>query len=234
MMEILERPRAVLEHQPEANHNDTLERDRMAAEQSTQNTHERWLPVPGYEGYYEVSSEGRVRSLDRFVDHASRWGGTYRGFCRGKVLSTSPTDQRRGDFHQKIGLCRDGKRSGQLVHRLVMLAFVGPCPDGMEVCHNNGDPTDNRLSNLRYDTRAENMLDIVRSGEHHHARKTHCPQGHAYIPENLVPAGLKHGYRACLSCNRARRKISKNPALKSQFLDIANENFRMLSGGSAA
>ena len=67
MMEILERPRAVLEHQPEANHDVTLERDRMAAEQSTQTTPERWLPVPGYEGYCEVSDHGRVRSLERVI-----------------------------------------------------------------------------------------------------------------------------------------------------------------------
>lgn len=47
---------------------------------------------------------------------------------------------------------------------LVMLAFVGPRPDGLDVCHGNGNPADNRLENLRYGTRSENMRDALRHG----------------------------------------------------------------------
>lgn len=50
------------------------------------------------------------------------------------------------------------------VHRLVLEAFVGPCPPGMECCHNNGNPADNRLENLRWDTRSANCLDAVQHG----------------------------------------------------------------------
>lgn len=57
-----------------------------------------------------------------------------------------------------------GKGRHQLVHRLVLTAFVGPCPDGMEACHNNGSPTDNRLCNLRWDTRRANQADKVLHG----------------------------------------------------------------------
>lgn len=91
MMEALERPRTVLEHRAEANHYDTLERDRMAAEQSTQTTPERWLPVPGYEGYYEVSDQGRVRSVEREV-YSRQWGNYRR--VPGRYLSLG--DKGRG------------------------------------------------------------------------------------------------------------------------------------------
>ena len=50
------------------------------------------------------------------------------------------------------------------MHRLVMLAFVGPCPDGMEVCHKDGVSTNSLLSNLRYDTHVGNYVDAIRHG----------------------------------------------------------------------
>lgn len=50
------------------------------------------------------------------------------------------------------------------VHRLVLEAFVGPCPPGMECCHNDGDPSNNALANLRWDTSASNNADKIRHG----------------------------------------------------------------------
>ena len=70
------------------------------------------------------------------------------------------------------------------IHQIVLEAFCGPCPDGMEVLHGNGIRTDNRLSNLRYGTRSENNADSIRHGTHPHSSKTHCPAGHAYSTEN--------------------------------------------------
>lgn len=189
---------------------------------------EQWRTAPGYPDY-RVSNMGRVLSVKRTI-HFIKQGKPATMTRGGKMMSPNFTNKKRGDKHLKVLLTVNRKSRGVYVHRLVMAAFVGPCPDEMEICHNNGDPTDNRLENLRYDTRSENMIDIVRSGEHHHAKKTHCPQGHAYIDANLVPSGLKHGYRACLSCNRARRKISRNPGLKDQFMEIANENYRLCTG----
>lgn len=49
-------------------------------------------------------------------------------------------------------------------HRLIALAFMGECPSGMEVCHNDGDPTNNNINNLRYGTRKDNMDDQRRLG----------------------------------------------------------------------
>lgn len=61
-----------------------------------------------------------------------------------------------------------GQRKVMQVHRLVLAAFVGPCPDGMEACHNDGDPSNNRPENLRWDTRVSNMADTLTHGTRNH------------------------------------------------------------------
>lgn len=66
--------------------------------------------------------------------------------------------------HRGINLCRNGVKRCFYVHQLIMLAFRGPCPEGLEVAHDNGNPLDNRLSNLRYDTHAGNHADRRRHG----------------------------------------------------------------------
>lgn len=63
-----------------------------------------------------------------------------------------------------IALCRDGEKYRRHVHRLVLEAFLGACPPGMEGCHNNGDATDNHIENLRWDTHHNNMLDKIKHG----------------------------------------------------------------------
>lgn len=114
---------------------------------------ENWKHVcipdrPDLEEIYEVSDMGRVRSLPHFVER--RGGGKY--MYRGRVLAT------RYDTlgYQQVVLCRHGRQKSYKVHRLVITAFVGPCPDGYEVDHINYQRGDNRLSNLRYVTHAEN------------------------------------------------------------------------------
>src|SRR5699024_3383608 len=139
---------------------------------------EIWKPIPGFEGLYEVSDHGRVRSLDRVV-HSENYARSVRG--RMLKVNTAP------DGRVSVNLFRDNIGYTRRVHRLVMEAFVGPCPEGMEVCHWNDNASDNRLSNLRYDTRSANTMDMIRNGRHNHARKTHCPRGHEFIPENLKP-----------------------------------------------
>jgi hypothetical protein len=158
---------------------------------------EHWLPVPGLEGSYEVSDLGRVRSLDRVVPHC--WGSTKR--IKGKLLKPG-TDEQGRNCHR---LSDGASTSTQRVHRLVLTAFVGQPPPGFVCCHNNGDPTDNRLSNLRWDSQSGNMRDAVRHGTWHSpmAERTHCPYGHALTEPNLVAAKLKHGVRNCRACARA-------------------------------
>lgn len=118
---------------------------------------EEWKAIPGYEGRYEVSDQGRVRSLGHRVRIVIRGAETTR-FSPGKIL----TPGRSGSSgHLSVAI---GKGNSVLVHILVMLAFEGPRPDGADVAHNDGDPTNNCFSNLRYATRSSNNQDVVFHG----------------------------------------------------------------------
>lgn len=116
---------------------------------------EQWRDVPGFEGQYQVSDQGRVRSLDHRVRLFTRWGAETTRLSPGRVLRPG----RKGDGHLTVAI---GKGNSRQVHQLVMEAFGGPCPDRHEVLHLNHTPTDNRFTNLRYGTRGENLkMDYV-------------------------------------------------------------------------
>ena len=151
---------------------------------------ERWLPAPEWEGLYEVSDRGRTRSLPRKTASGRRGG---------RLL----TPDKRPDGHLKVSLSDCGRRRKVYVHQLVMLAFVGPYPPGMEIRHLNGDPEDNRLENLAYGTKAENAADRIAHGRDAHARNTHCPSGHEFTPENTA-RHRRDSSRYCKICNRSR------------------------------
>lgn len=151
---------------------------------------EKWLPIAGYEGSYEVSNLGRVRSLDR--TNSKGWK------LRGKVLSPSRKN-RSGHLH--VLLCTPGTQDSRHVHTLVLEAFVGPRPPGMFACHTNDVPWDNRLENLRWDTPSANRLDSVRNGTNPNANKTECPKGHPYSPDNTYRHPTS-GSRICRICRR--------------------------------
>lgn len=160
---------------------------------------EVWLPVLNYEGVYEVSNQGQVRSLDR-VDHLGRR-------VRGRLLKpwvAKRSDTSKQTMHQLVDLNNRGRRQAVYVHTLVLNAFVGVRPDGMEACHTDGDPANNRATNLRWDTHAANMADVLRHGRHNMLNRSHCPRGHELEPPNLVPSALASGKRACHACALAR------------------------------
>ena len=160
-----------------------------------------WRAVPGYEGIYEVSSAGEVRSLTR--RSRNQWNEFT---ITGKTLSPGINSQGR----PAVVLSRDGKGKTWLVHRLVAMAFLGPCPPGYVVCHNNGDRTDNRAENLRWDSRSANAIDSIKHGTHFSVRITHCPQGHEYTESNtrLVRGGTA---RTCVTCRTEQsRRYEKN------------------------
>jgi hypothetical protein len=120
-------------------------------------TQEIWKDVPGYEGQYQVSDHGRVRSLDRVILCAGAVKGIYPSHKKGRLLRPGPINS----GHLSVVLGRGGTK---LVHQLVLRAFVGPPPDKHEGCHNNGNPADNRLENLRWGTRRENIKDKTSHG----------------------------------------------------------------------
>ena len=118
---------------------------------------ELWLPVVGYEGLYEVSSLGRVRSLDRWVKR--RKGGFLQA---GRVLKPGLGN----GYHFNVSLYKGGKSTTYAVHSLVMLAHVGPRPDGLEIRHGIKGTQCNELTNLCFGTSAENKADMKRDGTH--------------------------------------------------------------------
>lgn len=160
-------------------------------------TDEIWRPVVGREGWYEVSNLGRVRSLDRVVPILSRRGSVRSCLYRGRLLKSCP-DKRSGHLHISLGA-----GSVRKVHHLVLEAFVGPCPPGMQCLHGDGDPTNNALANIKWGTASENMLDRVRHGVHHETNKTHCPSGHPYDSANTY---VFKGRRNCRACKRASER----------------------------
>lgn len=117
---------------------------------------EIWKDVPGFEGMYEVSNLGRVRSLPHLVRGRCKNGTEFLRMSPGRVLR--PGAQKKSG-HLSVAI---GRGNSRLVHQLVLEAFVGPRPKAkpgslIDVLHINGDPTDNRLVNLKYGTRGENI-----------------------------------------------------------------------------
>lgn len=110
---------------------------------------ENWKDIPGFEGRYQVSDLGRVRSLDHRVRVVCKGVDTTR-LSPGRILRPGRTKS----GHVSVAI---GRGNSRLVHQLVLEAFVGPRPDGYDTLHLNHRPDDNRLINLRYGTRSENV-----------------------------------------------------------------------------
>lgn len=157
---------------------------------------EQWRPVINYEAHYEVSDHGRVRSIERKVWFTNRWGQ--------RIQRTVPPKLRKLSAHKNGGhlyvkLHNGAERKPFFVHRLVLENFVGPCPDGWQCRHLDGDPTNNHVSNLKWGTPSENTIDAVRHGTNHHARKTHCKRGHEFTRDNTYQRPDGKG-RQCWEC----------------------------------
>lgn len=167
-----------------------------------QPTQEQWRPVPGYEGYYEVSDHGRVRSVERVLTRSN--GRKYT--VRQQIMATFTEPK----GHMVVTLNGDGKRSGtnRLVHQLVLEAFVGPRPDGLVASHWDDNPERNHVSNLRWASYSENTYDQIRNGGHNHARKTHCKWGHEFSAENTYIS--KSGGRVCRTCRYTKQKARRD------------------------
>ena len=163
-------------------------------------TPERWLPVPDWEDLYEVSSHGTVRSLR-------------------KGIFLKPSYANTGGYALVV-LCRDGMKKGKYVHQLVLEAFVGPCPPGLETRHLDGDPTNNRWApgltedeiraaggNLIYGTPSQNISDQVGHGTHPWGCRDRCENDHELTEGNTwieyYPDGTFKA-RRCKACNRDR------------------------------
>ncbi len=161
---------------------------------------EQWRDVVEYEGYYQVSDLGRVRSIDRVVLHG--WGGPKR--LKSRILQSTPRNQHG---HLAVNLCKNGIDRTIYVHQLVAEAWIGPCPKGQRVRHGLNGKLDNSVSNLCYGTPSEDGLDMRRDGTH-----TGCPvrrsDGVEFI--NITVAAEESSCNRSLICAvcRGRRKTA--------------------------
>lgn len=115
---------------------------------SLQSLQEEWRAVIGFEGFYEVSNLGRIKSFHK-----------RNGTTRKRILEPYQTGKYFG-----VDLCRENKIARYKIHRLVAIHFIGPIPDGKEVNHLDGDKENNAISNLEYVTRLENVRHALRLG----------------------------------------------------------------------
>jgi hypothetical protein len=123
---------------------------------------ENWKAVVGFEGLYEVSDLGRVRSLDRIltVERLNWRDGTPQKLSyprKGRLLKTNPNMK----GYPRVTLLANGPTI--VVHQLVLNAFVGICPEGLQGLHANDIKSDNRLSNLSWGTPSQNQLDAIKN-----------------------------------------------------------------------
>jgi len=121
---------------------------------------EIWKDIEGYGGLYKVSNWGRVKSLKKYAKTNER------------ILVKCVDSE--GYYRVTLWKRGEGKQDFAKIHKLETNAFLGKCPKGMEVCHYNGNKKDNRLSNLRYDTRAGNKKDDVRLGTYKGTNAGNC------------------------------------------------------------
>jgi len=127
---------------------------------------EMWRPVIGYEGYYEVSSLGRVRSVDRYVNHSP---GT-KAMKKGRVLRGGKAP----NGYRTTSLSKDGTSTTHSTHTLVASAYLGRRPDGHQVNHKDGRKENNAANNLEYVTPKENTRHSWQFGLQSVQRGTDC------------------------------------------------------------
>lgn len=146
---------------------------------------ETWKPYPRNPRYL-ISNAGRVQGP------------------RGKITD----GVHASSTYAKVAIFLNGERKMVSVHVLVLETFVGPKPEGMESLHKNGDPLDNRASNLRWGTKKENWADRRAHGNDEKLTKTHCSRGHELAEWNRPRGKIKKGRRACKACGNARSKLN--------------------------
>ena len=127
--------------------------------------HTLWKDIPGYEGRYQASTDGQIRSC-AWISHIEPRNGkaAYDRPHKSKILRMCVGSN--GYYY--VGLrksAKANKASYLPVHHLVALTYLGERPVGAVICHKDGDKLNCSVNNLRYDSRRENSLDVYRCGE---------------------------------------------------------------------
>lgn len=180
---------------------------------------ETWQTIPGYDNHYQISTMGRVKSLQRTIPHGNNSTRTINEKILRPILGNTG--------YLQVTLWKNHHRNNKQIHRLVAETFLGPPPQNMEVCHNNGNRTDNHLDNLRYDTKSANAKDRNTHGTNHYKNKTHCPRGHILKAPNLIKS-KKQGHRSCLACSRAYHYMRYHNIPETEMKRISDKYFEKI------
>lgn len=117
---------------------------------------ERWAPIAGYEGLYEISDHGRVRALTE----------THGGVKSRRAVPLLLSISTGSNGYMFIALYRDSRFKNRFMHDLVLEAFVGPRPQGFVAAHDDGTRANNYWRNLFWKTQSDNLADRLRHGTH--------------------------------------------------------------------
>jgi len=172
---------------------------------------EIWKDVVGFEGIYQVSNFGRVKSVSKKL--------------KGKLSSVRTSKERilkqsilSNYNHLRVTLYDNYRVKGMLVHRLVLEAFVGKCPDGHEACHNDGNPLNNHINNLRWDTSKNNSYDTIKHGKSNRG----SINGKSKLTENEVIEIKK----LLKSGNLTQKEIAVKFGVSDANINMINKNKR--------
>ena len=175
---------------------------------------EEWKDIAGYEGFYQVSNHGRVRSLDREQIQMSRHGTIMTKLYRGSVITAT----NNGSGYMIVGLSEGGKRKNHYVHRLVAEAFV-PNPDGLdEVNHKDFNKANNTVDNLEWVNRSGNVHYSQKNMEKPRDRSKQTTTGEKYITKkgDLWRLNIQ---RKNLKVDRRFRTIEEAIAAREVIID---------------
>jgi len=133
---------------------------------------EEWRDIENYEGYYQVSTLGRIKSLKRLDNRNHTQGG--------KILH--PT--LNGGYY-RVSLCKNGIVKPAIIHQVVATTFLGPCPVGQQIRHGSNGKADNSVVNLSYGTASDDCFDRRRDGTHG-GRPVRRSDGKEYINMSIA------------------------------------------------
>ena len=143
------------------------------------------------------------RTIPEFPSYqASNVGGEIRGKRGGRRSGEALKHNFTRGYHY-VGLYRDGKIHRVRVHRLVLSAWRGACPEGMDGLHKDDDQDNNDLANLYWGTPTQNAADSKANGKNAWSRRTECSHGHAFTESNTYWRPDGKG-RCCRQCMRDR------------------------------
>lgn len=165
---------------------------------------EEWRDIPGYEGQYQVSNLGDVKSIPRkFYDSTGRIQN-----IKGKMLSKTPDK----DGYYRCGLSKKGKVSNYFVHKLVAICFLGDRPDNFQVNHIDGNKNNNKVSNLEYCTMRDNIT-------HKNTKNGVKKFGIRELPSGRFQARIRYG-KDCISIGSYDTKKEAYYAYYVKYIEL--------------